>query len=201
MTLRHTAILLLLAVPALGLADGRYDSLRNDARPVEDLGAFLERYLGRCTDGATRTECEQNVKAARRGLEGRAFTASVAEQTLDIVKAERTRAGFRFVVTPFIDGNGIALTNGEPLRQDAEGRPLIGLLVIDGALPSGMDSFDLETALRLGRVQLEVVFRPEGTWRLRRRAGSGFYEGVKAKFLGLRLVESRTGAEIASRVF
>ncbi len=72
---------------------------------------------------------------------------------------------------------------------------------MEGALPEGMDEMALESALRTGRIELEVIFRPEGIWRLKRKGEPGFYEGVKARFLALRLVESRSGAEIASKVF
>jgi Family of unknown function (DUF6066) len=199
MIVKRAAIFLaLLATPALAL--NRFDAVREQSYRLDSLGTFLERYVGTCRDEFTRSDCEQNVRAVRRGLERRSYTASVAERTIEIVKPERTRSGYRFVVTPFIDGGGIALTHGEPHRQDTAGRPLIGLLVMEGALPEGMDEMALETALRTGRVELEVVFRPEGTWRLKRKGEPGFYEGVRARFLAMRLVESRTGAEIASKI-
>ena len=200
MHLNLLALALLVAVPALATADGRFAALRDQAQRLDSLAPFLERYVGSCRDEFTRADCEQNVKRVRRGLTGSVFSASVAEQTLDLVKPQRTRAGYRFVVTPFIDGGGLALTHGEPRRQDAAGRPLINFIVLDGALPAGMDEMALESALRTGRVEMEVLFRPEGTWKLKRKGAPGFYEGVRAKFLGIRLVESRTGAEIASRM-
>ncbi|HEX9291707.1 MAG TPA: DUF6066 family protein [Anaeromyxobacteraceae bacterium] len=193
---------LLLAPPARASAgDARFDALRGRASRLDSLGAFLERYVGSCKDAFTRADCEHNVRAVRRSLDGRVYVASVAEQTLEIVKPQRRQGGYRFVVTPFIDGGGIALTHGEPRQQDAAGRPLIAFVVMDGALPDGMDELALESALRTGRVELEVLFRPEGTWRLKRKNEPGFYEGVKARFLALRLVESRSGAEIATKVF
>ena len=73
-------------------------------------------------------------------------------------------------------------------------------IVLEGALPDGMDEMALESALRTGRVEMEVLFRPEGTWKLKRKGEPGFYEGVRARFLGIRLVESRTGTEIASKM-
>ncbi|HYS82231.1 MAG TPA: DUF6066 family protein [Anaeromyxobacteraceae bacterium] len=192
--------LLAAAVPTPGTADGRFAVLRGQAQRLDSLAPFLERYVGNCRDEFTRADCEQNVKRIRRGLTGSVFSASVAEQTLDLVKPQRTRAGYRFVVTPFIDGGGLALTHGEPRKQDAAGRPLINFIVLDGALPDGMDEMALESALRTGRVEMEVLFRPEGTWKLKRKGEPGFYEGVRARFLGIRLLESRTGAEIASKV-
>ena len=201
MLLNRVALaLLLLAAPPLATADGRFAALRDHAQRLDSLGPFLERYVGSCRDAFTRADCEQNVRRVRRGLTGSVFSASVAEQTLDLVKPHRTRSGYRFVVTPFIDGGGLALTNGEPHSQDAAGHPLINFIVLEGALPDGMDELALESALRTGRVEMEVLFRPEGTWKLKRKGEPGFYEGVRAKFLGIRLVESRTGAEIASRM-
>lgn len=194
------ALAALLALPTLSYADGRFDALRGHATRLDSLGPFLERYVGSCKDEFTRADCEQNVRRARRGLDGNVYAASVAEQTLGLVRPERTRSGYRFVVTPFIDGGGLALTNGEPRRQDAAGHPLIQFIVLEGALPAGMDDLDLESALRTGRVEMEVLFRPEGTWKMKRKGEPGFYEGVKARFLGIRLVESRSGAEIASKV-
>lgn len=187
-------------VATVATAGDRFAVVNGESRRLDSLGPFLERYVGSCSHELTRQDCEQNVRDTRRGLDGRSYTASVAERTVDIVRTERTRTGYRFVVTPFIDGGGLALTHGEPRRQDAEGRPLIGLLVMEGNLPEGMDELTLESALRTGRLELEVVFRPQGTWRLKRKGEPGFYEGVKAKFLAMRLVESRSGTEVASKI-
>jgi hypothetical protein len=199
MLLTRLALTTLLLLPITTRADGRFDAVRGHAKRLDSLGPFLERYVGSCNDAFTRADCEQNVRRVRRGFDGHAYAASVAE-TLDLVRSERTRSGYRFVVTPFIDGGGLALTHGEPRRQDAAGHPLIQFIVLEGALPEGMDELALESALRTGRVELEVVFRPEGTWKLKRKGEPGFYEGVKARFLAIRLVDTRSGAEIASKV-
>ncbi len=201
MLLHRAAVLLaLLASPGPSLGSG-FGALRGQAQRLPSLGPFLERYVGSCRDEFTRSDCEHNVREVRRSLDHRVYAASIAEQTLDIVKPQRIHGGYRFLVTPFIDGGGLALTHGEPRRQDAAGHPLIGFLVMEGPLPAGLDEPALESALRTGRVELEVVFRPEGTWKLKRKGERGFYEGVKARFLGLRLVDSRSGIEIASRVY
>ena len=202
MTIRLLAPIALLALTAgTARADARFAALHDHARLVDSLPSFLERYVGHCEEEATRAECEERLRAERRTLDGHAFSASIGEQTLGIVRPEHTNAGYRFVVTPFIDGGGIALTHGEPRQQDAAGHPLIALLVVEGRLPEGMDELGLESALRTGRLEMEVIFRPEGAWRLKRKGAPGFYRGVRARFLGLRLVESRSGAEIAAKVF
>ncbi len=202
MTLRRLALLTsLLLTSGVARADPRFAALHDRAHSVDSLPSFLERYFGHCDDETTRAECEERLRTERRALDGHAFSASIAEQTLGIVRPERTSEGYRFVVTPFIDGGGIALTHGEPRQQDAAGRPLIALLVLDGRLPDGMDEMGLESALRTGRLEMEVIFQPQGAWRLKRKGAPGFYRGVRARFLGLRLVDSRSGAEIAAKVF
>ena len=200
MLLHRAVVIALIAFPGLSLGSG-FEALRGQAHRLPSLGPFLERYVGSCKDEFTRSDCEHNLRQVRRSLDHRVYTASIAEQTLDIVRPQRIQGGYRFLVTPFIDGGGLALTHGEPRRQDAAGHPLIGFLVMEGPLPAGLDELAMESALRTGRVELEVVFRPEGTWKLKRKGERGFYEGVKARFLGLRLVDSRSGIEIASSVF
>jgi hypothetical protein len=202
-TLRLLALALIVAFATFHAAaarEARYENVATGAHRLDSLGPFLERYIGSCSDPLTRDECQRNVRATRRALDAHVYAATLGERTMDIVRAERTRGGWRFVVTPFIDGGGLALTNGEP-RGDALGRPRIGYLVLEGTLPDGMDEPALEAALRTGRLELEVLFRPEGTWKMKRRGESGFYEGVKARFLAVRLVETRSGTEVAARVY
>ena len=199
-SLRLAALLVAFSLSPAARAADRFDALASGAQRLESLGPFLERYVGSCRDAFTRDDCERNVRAARRALDGRLYAATLGERTVEIVRPERTRSGWRFVVTPFIDGGGLALTNGAP-QGDAQGRPRIGFLVLEGALPDGMDEMALESALRTGRLGLEVVFRPEGTWKMKRRGEGGFYEGVKARFVALRIVETRSGTELASRVY
>jgi len=192
-TLGCAALALAALPPARAFADEAFEVLRRQAEPVESLATFVERFVGRCRDGFERAACEANVKAARKAAEGKLFVAVLAERAREIVQAERRGSGFRFLVTPFVDADGLALTHGEP-RLDARGRPAIGLLVVDAA--PGVPEETVEAALRTGRLEVEVIFRPEGAWKLRRPDG-GWYEGVRARFAALRLVDGRTGAEIA----
>jgi hypothetical protein len=180
-------------------ADDRFDSVRNRAERLDSLNSFLERYVGSCRDVFTRVDCERNVATARRAVHGKVLVARVADGAAELVRAHSDGGRFRIDVTPFIDGGGYALTNGEPLRPDAAGRPVIGLVTLQGVLPPGTGDLEFFSPFRTGNVEMEVVFEVKGTWRMKRRDG-GFYEGVKARFLALRLVDPRTGAEIASRV-
>lgn len=193
------AVLALPLAPGASRADERFDSLRQVAERLDSLPAFLERYVGVCKDVYARVDCERNVATARRSFAGKTLVARVADGTAELVRARTDGARFRIELTPFIDGGGFALTHGAPLHQDAQGRPVIGLVVLSGPLPSGVGDLEFQSPFRTGNVEMEVVFEVQGTWKMKRRDG-GFYEGVRARFLALRLVDPRTGAEIASRV-
>lgn len=184
--------------PALSRADERFASLRQRAERLESLPGFLERFMGGCKDAFERRTCEQNVRQSRRAFEGKTLVTTVS--AAELARAESDGSRFRIVLTPFIDGGGgYALTHGEPVGQDQTGRPRIGFVVLQGELPPGMGEMDFRSPFRTGFVEMEVIFRAEGTWKMRRRDG-GFYEGVRARFLGVRLLDQRTGDEIASRM-
>jgi hypothetical protein len=193
----HRALLALALAATPALADERFEALRQRAEPVESLSSFVERYVGVCKDPLQLAACQDNVKAARHSAQGKLFATVVSERARELLRVERRGSGFRFLITPFVDAGGIALTHGEP-KADSKGRPAIGYLIVDSH--PGVDEGTVEAALRTGRVELEILFRAEGAWKLRRRGEEGFYEGVKARFAAVRLVDGRTGTEIASKV-
>jgi hypothetical protein len=59
---------------------------------------------------------------------------------------------------------------------------------------------EFTSAFRTGSVQMELVFTPEAVWKLPGRGDRGSYEGVRARFLGVRLLDARNGHVIAERV-
>jgi hypothetical protein len=108
---------------------------------------------------------------------------------------------FTLLLTPFVDGGGYALSHGAPAKQDAEGRPVLALIPIKGKLPPGTMEMEFQGPFRTGAVELEIVFTPEKAWKLKRKGEPGDLEGVAARFLGVRVLDARTGKEIASRTF
>jgi len=194
---RRLAPLLVAAACVPALADERFDDLRRKAEPLESLAGFAERYVGLCKDPLERAACQQNVRQARKSVEGRLYAALLAERARELLRVERRGNRFRFLLTPFVDADGLALTHGEP-RLDGRGRPSIGFIVLETA--AGVDEAMVDAALRTGRVELEILFRAEGAWKLKRRGEDGYFEGVKARFAAVRLVDGRTGAEIAAKV-
>jgi hypothetical protein len=195
--LRPLAIALLAAAsPALAATD--FASLATGAERLETLEPFLARYVGHCTDIYARRTCEANVAASRRAVTGKTFTVRVPDAA-SLVRPRLEGERFVLLVTPFVDGGGLALSNGAPLRQDPQGNPLVGLIPISGKLPPGTMELEFQGPFRTGAIELEIVFRPERTWKLPRREG-GSFEGVAARFLAIRVLDARTGTEIASKV-
>lgn len=197
--LATSALLATSLVPAPARPDDRFEALRSGARRLESLAGFLERFVGSCRDAVERYACEHNVQAARRAFEGKTLVATVS--AAELARAELDGSRFRIYLTPFIDGGGgYALTHGEPVGQDSAGRPRIGFVVLHGPVRPGVGDLEFRGPFRTGFVEMEVVFRPEGVWKMRRKDGSGYYRGVRARFLGVRLVDARDGGEIAARV-
>ena len=186
---------LALASPAAALD---FAALAGTAEKLESLEPFLERYIGHCTDPYEKRTCEANVAAARRAVAGKTFSVRVPDAA-PLVRPQLEGGRFLLLVTPFVDGRGLALTHGAPARQDAEGHPLVGLIPIRGTLPPGTLELEFQGPFRTGAIELEIVFRPERTWKLPRHGG-GSYEGVAARFLAIRVVDARTGSEIAAKV-
>jgi hypothetical protein len=197
-TLAAVATLALLAA-STAAADERFEALRGRAERLDSLESFLSRYVGSCTDPYERRACQENVATVRRAVAGRAFAVRVSDAA-SLVRAELNGERFLLLVTPFVDGGGLALTHGQPHRQDAAGRPLISFIPIRGTLPRGILDLEFHGPFRSGMVEMEIVFRPERTWKLKRKGEAGYYEGVAARFLGLRLIDARTGGEIAAKV-
>ena len=200
MHMRRAVLLLALSsIARAATAADTFDALATRAQKLESLEPFLSRYVGRCTDPFERRTCEANVQATRRSALGKTFTVRISDATA-LVRPRVQGETFLLLVTPFVDGGGFALTHGAPARQDAAGHPLIDFIPIRGKLAPGTMELEFQGPFRSGAIELEIVFRPERAWKLRRRGEPGDYEGVAARFLAIRVLDSRTGNEIASRV-
>lgn len=186
-------------VPARATPVPAFEGLAAAAERVEALEPFLSRYVGRCTDPYTRAECERNLAAARRAVTGKTYAVRVTDAAA-LVRPTLQGEGFVLLFTPFVDGGGLALSNGVPAKQDASGNPLVNLIPIRGELAPGQLEMEFHSPFRVGAIELEIVFRPLKVWKLPRRGEPGNLEGVAARFLGVRVLDARTGAEIASKV-
>lgn len=177
-----------------------FEEIAAHAQRIEALEPFLARYVSRCTDPFERATCERNFAAARKEITGKTFAVRVPDAA-QLVRPSFEGEQFVLLVTPFVDGGGgIALTHGAPTRQDSSGHPLVGLVPIRGKLPRGTMEMEFQAPFRTGAIELEIVFRPEKAWKLKRKGEPGDVEGVAARFLAIRVLDARTGKEIAARL-
>jgi hypothetical protein len=179
--------------------DADFDAAASRAQRVDALEPFLARFVGHCTDVYERRTCEANVAAARLEAAGRPFVVRIPDATA-LIRLERKAGGYLLLLTPFLDGGGLALTHGTPARQDAEGHPVVNLVPISASVPPGTMDMEFEGPFRTGGIELQIVFRPERAWKLARSGEKGSYEGVAARFVAVEVVDSRTGKRIAEKV-
>lgn len=198
---RFAAPFLLLALsslPAPAAGDDRFDAAASKAERLEDLRVFLGKYVGSCTDPVERRACEANVAAFRKAAGAKDWMVRIPDAAA-LVRAQARRERVLILLTPFIDGGGYALTRGAPKRQDAAGNPLMDLVPMEVPLPPGIMEMEFLSPFRAGAIELEVVFRPERAWKLKRKGEPGYDEGLAARFLALRVLNARDGSEIAAK--
>jgi hypothetical protein len=191
---------LLALTPAAAPADGRFEAAAATAERLDDLRIFLERYVGRCTDPIERRACEANVAAVRKAAAAKRFVVRITDAA-SLVRTQPKGDRVLLLLTPFVDGGGYALTRGEPKRQDAAGNPLVDLIPLEVPLPPGVLEMEFLSPFRAGAIELELVFKPERAWKLKRKGEPGHFEGLASRFIALRVLNARDGSEIASRTW
>ena len=198
----RSALMLIALVPAVALAEGRFDELRKEAQPFDGgLGDFLELYLGDCGTASNTANCKNRSREFQTQAKGKRFYALVREDEAGMVgMSESTRSGgdFTIEVTPFFPGSEHALTNAVPKKTDAKGNPVLPVLMIPGTLPGAETVDDMVRLFKNRGVRLELLFRPEQPWALNKKGG-GQLTGLKAKIEAMQ-VTSRTGAVLATWV-
>jgi len=201
MSLARFVLPVALALGAPCARAASFDDVAAKATRLDALEPFLSRFVGKCTDVYEKASCQRNVAAARKEVAGKTFAVRVPDSA-SIVRPTIEGDRFTLLFTPFVDGGGgYALTHGAPARQDAQGRPVVPLVPIKGKLPPGTLEMEFQGPFRIGAIELEIVFTPDKTWRLKRKGEPGDLEGVAARFLAVRVLDARSGKEIASRIF
>ena len=197
------ALVLALPCPARAEAPKEFAQLRDRAQALESLSAFLERFVGSCTDLVEKKVCESNARKARAELTGKLFVVTLDDSAARMLKAGSYNPGtreFTVEMTPFFEGAGLALTDGPPLGQDAQGRPRVPIKPIVAKLPPDWMPMDMERLLRTQNVKVHLVFKPLGLWSLPAKSGGPKMDGVNAKFLAVRLTNARDGEDLALRL-
>ncbi len=189
---------LLAALPSAALGDGKFDAAAGKAERLDDLRVFLERYIGRCTDPIERRTCEANVAAFRKAAGAKTLLVRVTDAA-GLIRTQPKGDRVLLLLTPFVDGGGYALTRGAPTKQDAAGNPLVDYVPMEVVLRPGMLEMEFLSPFRAGAIELEIVFRPDRAWKLKRKGEAAWYEGLAARFVALRVLNARDGSEIAAR--
>jgi len=194
--------LALTAFFSIGLARAEappeFVKLRDQARPVESLSAFLDHFVGNCgADVFERSTCEANSRRTRAEMTGKLFHLILDDgRTLQAGSFDPSTRDFVVNMTPFLESGGLALTDGAPTETDREGHPRIRFLPLHAFLPETWTKMDMDRQLRTQNIRIHIVFKPLGLWSLPGK-GKDRLEGVKAKFLAVRLTDARTGDDLA----
>jgi hypothetical protein len=192
--------MLLALLPAIALGEGRFDELRKEAVSFEgSLGDLLELWLGDCGQASNTANCKNRSRDFQAQAKGKRFYTLIREDEAGMLgmSTGKSRGGdFTVEVTPFFPGAEHALTNAVPKKTDAQGNPILAVLMIPGTLPGAETVDDMQRLFKNRGVRLELLFRPEEAWALAKKGG-GKLTGVKAKLDAIQ-VTSRTGAVLAT---
>jgi hypothetical protein len=174
-----------------------FERARADAHPTEGLTAFLAKYVGECTE-ESGPQCKKAADEYRRQVKGKRLYLAVEDpgQMLQVGARGGEEGAFTMHLTPFFPAGGYALTSGAPKRTDGRGNPVMPLMRLAARAPDG-DVDRLERMLSMRQLRVEVVFTPEGTWSLPRKAGGGPIQGVKARLHAVKISLARTGETVA----
>ncbi len=203
----RAAMVAALLVSSLAHAETGKDfaAWRDKAQPVESLSQFLSDFVGSCdSDPMNNKECIAKVEAYRKKTMGQVFYVILGEDAQKMVEPKgfnpRTHEQ-EFALTPFFEGSGLALTEGQPQHTDGEGHPIVPMMRLNKKFNDSITHEMIVHEFGTGNVKVQLVFRPTGVWRLPRKdRPHSFYEGVKSQFLAVRLSDTRSGTEIASIV-
>ena len=92
--LARSAVTLLALVPAVALAEGRFEELKKGAQPFDGgLGEFLELYLGDCGTASNTANCKNRSREFQTQAKGKRFYALIREDEAGMVgMSESTRS-------------------------------------------------------------------------------------------------------------
>jgi hypothetical protein len=185
---------------SLGTAmDGTaFEQIRRSAEPMSGLSSFLEKYVGECNN-ALGPNCRSRSADFRSKTNGRRYYLVINEEAVNMLSPGRynaSRDDFEIRITPFFGAGSYAVTQGAPTRVDAQGNPLMPLIVAHAKLSNRWTPERFARMFSSQELRVEVVFTPKATWTLPRKGGGKIY-GVNARVEAIKVVVSRSGEELA----
>jgi hypothetical protein len=195
----------LLSTSARADTSREFGAWRDKAQPIESLSQFLSDFIGSCdSDPLSNKECKAKVEAYRKKSMGQVYYVILGEDAQKMIQPKgfnpRTHEQ-EFALTPFFEGSGYALTEGQPQHTDSDGNPVMPMMRMTTKFGDNVTHEMIVHEFGTGNVKVQLVFRPTGIWRLPRKdKAHAFYEGVKAQFLAVRMSDTRSGAELGSLI-
>jgi hypothetical protein len=184
-------------IPAFAFADvdSKFADMRDKAKPLGSLGAFLDSYVGQCTDPFSGPECKNNSADYRKKANGHAYYMIIHEEAATMLSAgpyNPQTGEFTINVTPFFGANGYAVTQGAPKRADANGNPILPFIQVKGKVSQGWSGTRFNSLFMRRGLRLQIVFTPQDLWALPKGSGGKNY-GVKARIDAMLITEGRSG--------
>lgn len=193
-----------LLVTSVLLFGASFDSARDRAELIPNLGRFLEGYLGDCESSDpsfNRSACEAAAEKVRREQNGKLFRVELQSdpEQVEFAGWDDRRKAFRAHLTPFFGERGLAMTVGRPRKLSKEGHPILPNLPVWLKPPKGEDEFIFRRRVERGMLRLELVFRPQRAWHFA-NAAEGPIRGMAVKLVALRVYD-RSGGVLAEQSY
>jgi hypothetical protein len=199
-TMRRLLAPLLLLVPLTATAgsDPRFSELREQAEAVGSLSAFLDKYVGECTDLFASGQCKANAKAFRQKVNGKKFYMIVSEDhaTMLAPGPYNPEGDYTVNIAPMFPAGGYAVTHGAPTKTDAHGNPVVMYVQARRKVPLGWNAMRFQNLFKNRALRVQVVFTPLGVWSLPKKGG-GQQHGMRAKVDAVYVTIGRTGDPVA----
>lgn len=181
-----------------------YQSLRDGATKLPSLGPFLDKYLGDCGDSKEfAADCERRTAAERTLANGKRMVTLVDDLPaglVQVVEVNNASGEFTATVTPFFSASDGAITQGTPKSTDAKGNPVFAVIPVRGTIPDGWSPSMLKRQFESGGVRVEIIFTPEGVWKLPGKGSAQAQHGVRSRIDGMLFTAARNGTVLASWV-
>lgn len=182
-----------LALPAAARG-GDLASFFGKATRVPDLAAYVARTTTPCTgSAATKGRCQKEV--AKLLASSYDHQKVVRVPGAGLVRIVPRGDALFLLVASRLPAGPASLTHGTPEAIEEGGEPATRNLETQVYFPpdtAAADRAALEAALRGGAVDVELVFTPKKAWTL------GDQRGLAANFFAIRLLDAKTGKELAA---
>jgi len=196
--LAHATFAVLTTLAADAAAD--FADTKAKAAELDSIDKAVAAMVGDCegADFENAIACQENRKAEQKQLRSKQQYINIGyidEGTLEYVGPQKS-GKVRLLWVPIVDAGGYGLTLKKPIGLDANGRPRLKKMVLDAELPAGMLASDVQRAVRLSMVTVDVIGKFGKPWRLKKKQHTASGVVFKAKYV--RFSHARTGKTVGT---